>query len=179
MAEKGGRIRRETRAGKGPRGPGGTPEGRRRRLGEDLDLPGWLPPVLYGAVTLLLFRKFVFTGEMLYGSDTLALGFVARNFFAQALRQGIFPLWNPIILGGTPFLDSLAGGDSLYPTSILLVLMEPYRALGWKLVLHVFLAGLFTYGWIRALGRSRAAALLCGPGLPPGPLHGHPGLSRP
>jgi len=128
----------------------------------DLKYPVWLPPVLYAAVTLLLFRKFVFTGQMLYGSDTLSLGFVARDFFAQALRQGVFPFWNPIILGGTPFLDSLAGGDSLYPTSLLLLLMEPYRALGWKLILHVFAAGLFAYGWIRSLGRSRAAALLCG-----------------
>jgi hypothetical protein len=40
--------------------------------------------------------------------------------------------------------------------------MEPFRALGWKLIVHVFAAGLFAYGWTRALGRSRAAALLCG-----------------
>lgn len=130
--------------------------------GGDLTFAKWFPAVLYGAVTLLLFRKFVFSGQMLVGQDTLTLGFMARDFFAQALRQGTFPLWNPIILGGTPFLDSLAGGDSLYPTSLLLVLMEPFRALGWKLVLHVFAAGLFTYGWILALGRSRAAALLSG-----------------
>jgi hypothetical protein len=125
-------------------------------------IPPWLPPVVYGAVTLLLFRTFVFSGDMLLGQDTLSLGYMAREFFAQALRQGTFPLWNPIILGGTPFLDSLAGGDSLYPTSLLLLFMEPHRALGWKLVLHVFLAGLFTYGWIRTLGRSQAAAFLCG-----------------
>jgi hypothetical protein len=129
---------------------------------EPVDIPRWLPPLLYAAVTVLLFRKFVFTGEMLFGQDTLSLGFMARDFFAQALRDGVFPLWNPVILGGTPFLDSLAGGDSLYPTSLLLLVLEPYRALGWKLVVHVFLAGLFTYGWIRALGLSRAAALLAG-----------------
>ncbi len=144
---------------KKPDGPG---KGTGGSGSHDLTLPKWFPAVLYGAVTLLLFRKFVFSGQMLLGQDTLSLGFVARDFFAQALRQGTFPLWNPIILGGTPFLDSLAGGDSLYPTSLLLVLMEPFRALGWKLVLHVFAAGLFTYGWILALGRSRAAALLCG-----------------
>jgi hypothetical protein len=147
----------EVGAGKG----GGPPQGGAGG-GRDLAFPGWLPAVLYAATTLLLFRKFVFSGEMLFGSDTLGLGYMARAFFAQMLRQGIFPFWNPVILGGTPFLDSLVGGDSLYPTSLLLLLMEPYRALGWKLVIHVFLAGLFTYGWIRALGRSRAAALLAG-----------------
>lgn len=125
-------------------------------------IPKWLPPVLYGVVTLFLFRKFVFTGEMLYSSDTISLGYMARAFFAEALKGGTFPLWNPIILGGTPFLDSLAGGDSLYPTSLLLLIMAPFRALGWKLVLHVFLAGLFTYGWVRTLGRSQPAALLSG-----------------
>ena len=129
---------------------------------EEVRIPGWLPPLIYGVVTLLLFRKFVFSGEMLYGSDTLSLGYMARAFFAEALRGGTFPFWNPIILGGTPFLESLAGGDSLYPTSLLLLFMEPFRALGWKLILHVFLAGLLTYGWIRSLGRSQAAALLAG-----------------
>jgi hypothetical protein len=129
---------------------------------ESLAIPRWVPPVLYAVVTLFMFRKFVFTGEMLYGSDTVSLGYMARAFFAEALKGGTFPLWNPIILGGTPFLDSLAGGDSLYPTSLLLLIMAPFRALGWKLVIHVFLAGLFTYGWIRSLGRSQPAALLAG-----------------
>lgn len=127
------------------------------------EIPRWVPPVLYGVVTLFLFRSFVFSDAMLVGQDTLGLGYMAREFYATALKQGTFPLWNPIILGGTPFLESLAGGDSLYPPSVLLLLvMSTYRALGWKLVLHVFLAGLFMFGWTRALGRSRAAALLAG-----------------
>jgi hypothetical protein len=59
--------------------------------------------------------------------------------------------------------ESLAGGDSLYPPSVLLLLVqETHRALGWKLVLHVFGAGLFMYGWLRCLDRSRAASLLGG-----------------
>ena len=76
-------------------------------------IPRWLPPVLYGVVTLFLFRSFVFSDQMLVGTDTLSLGYMARDFYANALKQGTFPLWNPIILGGTPFLESLAGGDSL------------------------------------------------------------------
>ena len=140
---------------------GGEGEARAVGIGEG-GFPWWSVPVVYAAATLLLFREFVFSGEMLYGSDTLSLGYVAREFFAEALREGTFPLWNPVILGGTPFLDSLAGGDALYPTSLLLVLMEPFRALGWKLVIHVFLAGLFMYGWVRSLERSRIAAFLAG-----------------
>lgn len=127
-------------------------------------VPGWLPPVLYGVLTLLLFRAFVFSDAMLYGGDTEALGYMARAFYADALRDGSFPLWNPLLLGGMPFLDALAGGDSLYPTALLLLVTETYRALGWKLLLHVFAAGLFMFGWTRSLGTSRAAALLAGLG---------------
>ena len=140
----------------------GTAPGRRRGAGGEI--PAWLPPVLYGVATLFLFRTFVFSDAMLFGSDTASLGYMAREFYANAVKSGgEFPLWNPIILGGTPFIESLAGGDSLYPPSaILLFLLSPHRALGWKLVWHVFFAGLFMYGWIRCLGLSRAAALLAG-----------------
>ena len=144
-----------------------TPEPARVEAGsasdQRLQIPRWVPLVLYGVVTLFLFREFVFSRDMLYGSDTLALGYMVREFYANAVAGGSFPLWNPIILGGTPFVESLAGGDSLYPPSaILLFLLDPYRALGWKLVLHVFLAGIFMYGWIRRLGLSRPSALLAG-----------------
>ena len=123
----------------------------------------WMPALLYGVVTLFLFRGFIFSRDMLFGSDTLALGYMAREFYANAMSGEGFPLWNPIILGGTPFVESLAGGDSLYPPSaLLLFLLDPYRALGWKLVLHVFLAGIFMYGWIRRLGLSKPSALLAG-----------------
>ena len=60
-------------------------------------------------------------------------------------------------------MEALSGGDSLYPLSApLLLIMEPYRALGWKLVLHIFLAGMFMYGWIRTLGLSRASGIIAG-----------------
>jgi hypothetical protein len=129
-----------------------------------LAVPGWLAPILFAVLAIFLFREFVFSDRMLFGSDTLGMGYVVRELYAEALRTlGRVPGWAPHILGGTPFLEALSAGDSLYPPSVLLLLlMEPYRALGWKLVLHVFLAGVFFFGWIRVIGGSRAAALLGG-----------------
>ncbi|MSR23319.1 MAG: hypothetical protein EXR92_07245, partial [Gemmatimonadetes bacterium] len=127
------------------------------------EIPRWIAPTCYAVLTLFLFREFVFSDQMLYGSDTMGLGYMARAFFANALRTTGFPLWNPVLLGGTPFIESLAGGDSLYPPSLLLLLvMDTYRAVGWKLVLHVFLAGVFMHAWLRMLGVSRAGALVGG-----------------
>jgi len=127
-------------------------------------LPPWLPPSVFGALTVFLFRDFIFSDRMLLGSDTLGMGYVVRELYAEALHTlGRIPGWAPEILGGTPFLEALSAGDSLYPPSVLLLMLtEPYRALGWKLVAHVFMAGLFMFGWIRAIGGSRPAALLAG-----------------
>lgn len=127
-------------------------------------LPAWLPWGLYGALSLLLFGAFVFSSQMLFGSDTLGLGYTTRQFYAEAVRSGDFPLWYPNLLGGVPFLEAISGGDSLYPTALLLFVMAPYRALGWKLVLHVFLAGVFMHGWTRSLGATRSGALVAGTG---------------
>ncbi len=126
-------------------------------------IPRWLPVTLFAVLTLLLFRAFVFSHAMLFGADTLlGGGYAARAFYAQQLRAGTFPGWAPRILGGTPFLSALSGGDSLYPTTLLMLVMAPFRALGWKLVLHIFLAGLFMYGWMRTIGVSKASSLVTG-----------------
>lgn len=126
----------------------------------------WLGPALYAAVTLFLFRDFILSHDLLYGGDTLSLGYMARAFYAEALKAGEFPFWNPLLQGGTPFLESLAGGDSLYPPSVLLLLlMDPIRALGWKIILHIVLAGWGMQLWCRhGLGTSERSAVLSGLG---------------
>ena len=129
-------------------------------------IPGWLPWTLFLGLTVFLFRAFIFSDAMLYGSDTLAAGYVGRSIYAAALAElGRVPGWVPQFLGGTPFVEALSAGDSFYPPSLLLlILVEPYRALGWKLVVHVAAAGFFMFMWVRALGVSRAAALVAGTG---------------
>lgn len=127
-----------------------------------VDVPWWLTAGIYVLVTVVLFGGFIFSDQMLYGGDTLALGYMARAFFAEQLAAGDFPLWNPRLLGGIPFIEALAAGDSIYPTSLLYYVMEPHRAVGWKLVLHVLAGGFFMYGWTRGLGLGRAAATLGG-----------------
>lgn len=160
MAERSRKGRGRNASGGSGNGASGG-DGPRDTAGQ---LPLWIPAGLFVALGLFVFRDFVFSDRMLFGSDTLGLGYVARAFYAEALTElGTFPRWAPLILGGTPFLEALSGGDSLYPPSLaLLMLLEPYRALGWKLVIHVMAAGFFMFGWVRALGASRGAALLGG-----------------
>ena len=111
-------------------------------------VPRWAPVVLYAAVTILLFREAIFGGAGLLGVDTMALSYFARDFYTDAVRSGVFPLWNPYVLGGLPFIEGMHG-DIFYPLSLALLFLEPVTFWTWKMTLHVFLAGLFAYLWLR------------------------------
>ena len=124
----------------------------------------WLPGGLFVLATVVLFGEFIFSDRMLYGEDILSLGYMARDFFAERLGAGDVPLWAPRLLGGVPTLESISTGDGVYPTSLLYLVMDSYRAVGWRMVVHVLAAGFFMYGWSRALGLSRAAATIGGLG---------------
>ena len=127
------------------------------------ELPWWLPAALYVGATVVLFAEFIFSDAMLYGGDTIqAGGYMARAYLAERLAAGDFPLWGTRQYGGIPFFESLSGGDAIYPTSLLYLVSEPYRAVGWKLVLHVLAGGFFMHGWVRSLGLDRRAAATAG-----------------
>jgi hypothetical protein len=127
-------------------------------------LPRWAPFVVMGVLTLLVFRRYLLSGpgEMLMGQDTLAAGIMFRKFFVEHIRAlGRLPLWNPYLFGGVPTIEA-GSGDILYPTSILHFLLPLTSALAWKLILHVYLAGVFMYLAARAFGVRRLVALFAG-----------------
>jgi hypothetical protein len=127
-------------------------------------MPRWLPFVVMGALTLLLFRNYLVSGPgtMLLGQDTIAAGIMFRSFFVEHFRAlGRLPLWNPYLFGGVPTIEA-GSGDILYPASVLHLLLPMPSALAWKLILHVYLAGVFMYLAARAFGVSRWVALFAG-----------------
>ena len=135
------------------------------RSGRDpVRVPWWFPGGIFVLATVALFGGFIFSDQMLYGADILSLGYMARDYFAERLTAGDFPLWASRLLGGVPTLESISAGDGAYPTSLLYLVMESYRAVGWRIVLHVLAGGFFMYGWARALGLTRAAATIGGLG---------------
>lgn len=130
--------------------------------GEPGWLPAWAPYVVFGLLTVFLFREFIVSNGLLFGTDVLALGYFARHYYAEMVRGlHIFPLWNPYVYGGLPFVDAMHG-DIFYPTTWFKFVMPVHRAMGWKLVLHIFLAGVFTYGWLRHLKVGRPIAAFGG-----------------
>lgn len=140
----------------------------RSATGSDSDsLPRWVPPLVFAALTLVVFRRYLLSppGSMLIGNDTIAAGVMMRGFFVQQFHQlGRLPLWNPFLYGGVPTIEA-GSGDILYPPSFALHMLLPLvQALAWKLILHVLLAGFCMYGCARAFGVSRLVALFAGVG---------------
>ena len=128
-------------------------------------LPRWAPFVVMGVLTILLFRNYLVSspGSMLLGQDTIAAGVMFRKFFVEHIRAlGRMPLWNPYLFGGVPTIEA-GSGDFLYPSSFVLHFLLPLTdALAWKLILHVYLGGVFMYLAARAFGISRYVALFAG-----------------
>ncbi len=94
-------------------------------------------------------------------SDLVLENYVWKKFILESLRAGEIPLWNPYQFAGVPFLA--AGQNSaLYPFSVIYYLLPLSRAYGVFTVSQFFLAGLFAYLFLRALGVRRLSALFGG-----------------
>ena len=123
---------------------------------------GWAAAA-YAVATLLLAYP-ALTGQFLVNpnSDQYIAGFAFRDFAAQALRagQGI-PHWNPYMFGGMPYVAAMHG-DIFYPTALLRMALPTDVAMTWGFILHLFAAGLFTYGFLRAAGLGFHASLVGG-----------------
>ena len=95
-------------------------------------------------------------------SDQYIGGFPIRDFAAQALKAGEgIPHWNPYIMGGLPYIAAMHG-DIFYPTFLLRALLPTDVAMTWSFMIHMVLAGLFTYLFARAAGLSFWAGLIGG-----------------
>ncbi|MBI3976745.1 MAG: hypothetical protein HY331_01040, partial [Chloroflexi bacterium] len=84
-------------------------------------------------------------------ADMILQNYSWKRLIAGAYRSGSFPLWNPHLFAGVPFL---AAGQyaALYPPGVLFLLAPVEQGYGPFTALHVLLAGAGMYALIRVLG---------------------------
>ena len=125
--------------------------------------PALLATLTYVVTTLMLAWPALGGGFLAnVRSDQYIGGWPVRDFAGQALKagQGI-PQWNPYLFGGLPYIAAMHG-DIFYPTALLRLLLPTDIGLTWGFVIHIFLAGCFTYGFLRAWGFAFFPALIAG-----------------
>ena len=117
--------------------------------------------VLAGAVLLFFWRAALLKGTF-FVQDVMVQNYPFRDFFARALKDFSLPLWCPEINYGFPlFAEGQAG--VLYPLNLLAALLLPtFAGLNYNVIVHLWLAGVGTYAFLRVLGCVRPAALTGG-----------------
>ncbi len=126
-------------------------------------LAGLWSALVYALATLWLGAP-ALAGQFLINirSDQYLAGYAFREFAAHTLRTtGSFPLWNPYIYGGLPYVAAMHG-DIFYPTFLLRMILPTDVAMTVGFMLHIFLAGLLTYYFLRAWGLGFYPALIGG-----------------
>jgi len=148
------------------------------------------PYLLYGAVTLICFWKFLFLGWTLYDVRTLEghLGLPAplktgwfessrppadrgdtvlslpmlHRLYGEGLHHGELRLWNPYLFCGYPLYNNLLLHPFYPPNLVLHALLPPRIAYDLNLLIHFFFSGTAMYWLLRGTGRSETAASIGG-----------------
>lgn len=120
------------------------------------------------ALTVLVFWKVLFLRQWSFGVETdfIRQFYPARAYEVNSLAAGSFPLWDPYVLGGRAFFASYQTA-LLYPINLVMVGLYALVGASWSIkaqcffvVLHIYLAGLFTYLAARDLDSGRAGSAI-------------------
>ena len=128
----------------------------------DPETARWFVPIVFLCMfiaLIVLFSDFVFSDQMLHGSDTLQQGYTFREFYVEHFNEtGEVPKWIPNYFGGMPYIEAFHG-DIFYPFTAFKFFIPLKRALGWAMFFHIFAAGLFMYFCARQFKLSKVASL--------------------
>ena len=126
--------------------------------------PAWYYAGIYALVTIALFHSTLLSAsQLLYGTDLLAGNLFFRHFLTDCLTSHLtWPVWLQSIHGGMPFVDGMNGDMFYLPTLVFYMLFGVFYAWGFTIAMHVFLAGLFMYLFLKDMGIRGKIAFLFG-----------------
>jgi len=124
--------------------------------------------VALAVLTAAYFWTLIFTNDytVLAFPDDSIQSFTWYQYLSRALGQGVFPLWDPYTLSGHSFIGEIQTGV-FYPPNLILALASaglPISSVQIEslLIIHVFMASLFTYALARYLGLGVLPSLVSG-----------------
>jgi hypothetical protein len=114
------------------------------------------------AFCLYLFRDIIVAGHNLFGDDFVLFYMGMKKFLYDEIQiHHEIPYWNPYIFGGMPFWAHFES-TIFYPLGFLFWLLEPVRAYGLTMFVHLALAGIFMFLLAKSFGISRFGAFAAG-----------------
>lgn len=117
-----------------------------------------MPPVFLAVIVIAFFPTVASMTHIPAVKDTITFSYPYQAELSRSLRAGEFPLWSKSA-NFPAFAESQ--GAYAHPLHLLLIaIFPPYVASNLFLLIHVYLALLFTYLFCRETGFGRAAATL-------------------
>ena len=117
-----------------------------------------LVPLFILLFSIFWFSREIFGSRLFCFADLTFYFYPYRYFMVESIKNGVFPLWNPYINLGFPFLATLQHG-LLYPLSIIYFIFPFDQAFNLFLIIHYPLAAYFMYFFCRELKCSVLASL--------------------
>ena len=97
---------------------------------------------MLAALLAVTFWRVLFSGEAFFYRDYGFLGYPFVHFHRECFWSGdFFPLWNPYVNCGAPFLAQW-NTQTLYPGSLIYLLLPLPWSLGFFCIAHLFLGGM-------------------------------------
>ena len=94
-------------------------------------------------------------------TDVVSFIFPMQMYAMDLIKQGVVPLWNPLILTGTPLLANLQSAP-FSPTNFLYFLLPKLDSWSLQIILQPFLAALFLFFLLREFGISKISSVAGG-----------------
>jgi hypothetical protein len=122
-------------------------------------------PVFFLSITAVFYWPII-TAQSFLWNDFIEQNFPYRLFAATALKQGIFPFWNPYVFSGMPFFADIQAAV-LYPFNLILTIFASDKWLSpvlveFQIIVHIAMGGYFMYLLSRGFELRRLAALSSG-----------------
>lgn len=113
------------------------------------------------AFFVCFFGQTIFSGRVFLAGDQLVYTWPLRTVAWEMIRHGQLPLWTPYVFAGYPLLSMAQLGIG-YPLTWGYLCLPGHWAESVYIFAPYLLSPIFTYGFLREVGRSRLASLLGG-----------------
>jgi len=109
---------------------------------------------------IIFLWKIITMDWIFFQGDIMFIFYPIKLFYSEALKDGNFPLWLPEIQCGFPIF-AVGNQGFLYPLNLILFFFFPtYIAFNLNYIIHLILAGVFTYSFAKTIGLSPTPALI-------------------
>lgn len=120
--------------------------------------PKFLPIGIIVCLCIIYFWQVLFLNKTFYFEDIVTFCYPLRYMLADWLKEGEFPLWNPYIFSGMPYVGDIQAA-LFYPLNIFYYVLPTDRATAYYVVIHFLLAGLNMYAYLRVIQLDTVSAL--------------------